>query len=493
MTQDHYKTLRKKFSDLFADKHFRVVLLLFIAGLFLRLYRLDGFVTFLGDQGRDAIIIRRILTLEHWPAIGAPTSVGQVYLGPFYYYFMAPWLALFAFNPIGLAFGTAIISSLFIVLNYFLVKDLFNEKVALISTFFITFSKTLIDFSRFSWNPNLLPIFSFLFFYFFIKARKIGNHSLYFAAGALLSFSLQLHYLALFLILAVVEILIVDFIFKKKTFNLKEFKKLSFFAAAFIFFTLPLLIFDIRHGFLNTKNFINLFKASNTVTSGNLGGFINSFNALNNYSFFINFPISISLIFLVFLIILTIKSFKNADNLRVILIFFLLTFFGISVYSGPKYAHYLGPLFVLYYLVLAYLLAKITKIKLHKPILAAVFAIFVFFNFKGLNFFSSSPSNQIEKARVVAADILENIKNDRYQLTAIPDKYSDSTYRYFLEIWGKRALDKDTLDRANELFVVCEKICWPIGNPQWEIAYFAATSVEKKWQRYDLAIYKLKH
>src|SRR3989304_699109 len=78
-----------------------------IIGVFLLFYRLENFVTFLGDQGRDAIVVKRILTGEHLPAIGAPTSVGQVYLGPFYYYFITPWLALFNFDPAGLAFGVA--------------------------------------------------------------------------------------------------------------------------------------------------------------------------------------------------------------------------------------------------------------------------------------------------------------------------------------------------------------------------------------------------
>jgi len=89
----------KKFGKLAEDKYFLAALVLFISGLFLRFYKLNGFVTFLGDQGRDAIIIKRIVSFEHFPAIGPPTSVGQVYLGPFYYYFIAPWLWLFNFEP----------------------------------------------------------------------------------------------------------------------------------------------------------------------------------------------------------------------------------------------------------------------------------------------------------------------------------------------------------------------------------------------------------
>jgi len=62
-----------------------VLIIILLAGCFLRFYRLNDFAMFLSDQGRDAIVIKRIVTGEHFPAIGAPTSIGQVYLGPFYY------------------------------------------------------------------------------------------------------------------------------------------------------------------------------------------------------------------------------------------------------------------------------------------------------------------------------------------------------------------------------------------------------------------------
>ncbi len=80
------------------SKHWLLVIVI-ITGVILRFYKLEGFVTFLGDQGRDAIILKRIVTLEHFPAIGAPTSIGQVYLGPFYYYFISPWLFFFTLSP----------------------------------------------------------------------------------------------------------------------------------------------------------------------------------------------------------------------------------------------------------------------------------------------------------------------------------------------------------------------------------------------------------
>jgi len=122
---------------------------------------------FLSDQGRDAIIIKRIVTLEHFPAIGAPTSIGQVFLGPFYYYLISPFLALFNFNPVGLAFGVAFLSIIGLIASYIAVKHELSKKTALLFLIFAGFSYIQIENSRFSWNPNLLPIFSFFTLYFF--------------------------------------------------------------------------------------------------------------------------------------------------------------------------------------------------------------------------------------------------------------------------------------------------------------------------------------
>jgi hypothetical protein len=55
---------------------------LLLVTLFLRVYRIDAYMTFLGDEGRDALMIKRILTTGDIPLLGPPTSVGNMYLGP---------------------------------------------------------------------------------------------------------------------------------------------------------------------------------------------------------------------------------------------------------------------------------------------------------------------------------------------------------------------------------------------------------------------------
>ena len=64
------------------------LILLFSA--FLRLYKIEDYMTFLGDQGRDVLIVYNILH-GHLTLLGPTSSVGGFFLGPFYYYFMAPF------------------------------------------------------------------------------------------------------------------------------------------------------------------------------------------------------------------------------------------------------------------------------------------------------------------------------------------------------------------------------------------------------------------
>lgn len=468
-----------------------VLVMALVTGVFLRFYKFTGFVTFLGDQGRDAIIIKRILTGEHFPAIGAPTSVGQVYLGPFYYYFIAPWLLLFNYNPIGLAIGVAFFSCLYLLANYFIVKELFDKKIALISTILLSFSSVLIDFSRFSWNPNLLPLFSLLTIYFVIKSLK-ENKWYYFAlSGAFLSFSIQLHYLALFLCLPISIIYLIDLLKERKQL-IHKFVYLFICLFSFILFSSPLIIFDLRHQFLNSRNFISLFRSSGTSLMAKINSLFDSFYYLNSFSFHIDLNKFLVYLLSFFLLITFITLVRKKSNIRTFFLIFLLTILGMSLYSGSKHPHYFGILYPLYYVIISYFLAFPKQFAWEKILTVFFIAGFIFLNFQKYPYFTNPVNNQISLSNNIAQKISDNIKKGKFTVTALPEKYSDSTYRYFLEIWGKRAIEKDSLEKSNELFVVCEKDCLPIiGNPQWDIAYFAPNKIIGEWKVNGVKIYKL--
>lgn len=482
--------MTKKLRELVKDKNLLLVGVLFLLGVILRFYKLGGFVTFLGDQGRDAIIIKRILTFEHFPAIGPPTSVGQVYLGPFYYYFIAPWLWLFNFDPLGLAFGVALISSLYILINYFIVRDLFDKRVALLSTLFVAFSSVLIEFSRFSWNPNLLSLFSLLTIYFFIKSFKNFSWKFFILAGAFLSFSIQLHYLALFLIPPIALFVIIQFFEQKKELK-KIFTGIVSSLATFILFSIPLVIFDLRHNFLNSNNFLKLFRSSSSSGINKVFNFLESFLAFNQYAFNAKFGIIFSsIIFILFILSLFFVIRKN-NNLRNLLIFFIVTAIGVSFYLSARYPHYFLILYPLYYILIAYFLTSLLSSNVGKFVMAVFLISFILLNSQRYYFLTARENNQIGAAQKVARIIADNSVREGYRLTSLPQQYGDYTYRYFLEIWGKKPIEKGSFARTPTLFVVCEEECKPIGDPQWDIAYFAPRKIVGTWKVNSVKIYKL--
>ena len=445
----------------------------------------------MGDQGRDAIIVKRIISLEHFPAIGAPTSIGQVYLGPFYYYFIAPWLLFFNYQPIGLAFGVALFSSLYLLINYFVVRELFDKRVALISTIFLSFSSVLIDFSRFSWNPNLLPLFTLLTVYFVIKSLKTNKWYYFALSGAFISFCIQLHYLSLFLLPPIGIIYIID-LFKYRKHAIGKLVNWLIGLFSFIIFSSPLIIFDLRHDFLNSKLFLALFQSSGTSFLTKINSLFDSFYYLNLYSFNINLNKFFVYLLLFFLTIILFTLIKKKSNLKTFIFIFLLTILGMSLYSGPKHPHYFVILYPLYYIIISNFLVFSKEIGWEKY-LTIIFVIgFIFLNFQKYPYFINPPNNQISFAKKIAQKISDNITKKKFTVTALPEKYSDSTYRYFLEVWGKRAIEKDSLNKADELFVVCEKKCdLIIGNPMWDIAYFAPNKIIGEWTVEGVKIYKL--
>ncbi len=107
------------------NKRIIALFLVLLVAAFLRLYRLEAFTEFLGDQGRTGIIIWNAWNNKIFPLVGPPVLSGQ-YLGPFFYYFMAFPFILSHFNPLGPALWMAMLGILNVFLIFFLGKKLFG-------------------------------------------------------------------------------------------------------------------------------------------------------------------------------------------------------------------------------------------------------------------------------------------------------------------------------------------------------------------------------
>src|SRR3989344_9290809 len=77
-----------------------LLILILILASFLRLYRISDYMTFLGDEGRDLLEVRKILS-GNLVFLGPRSSAADFYYGPIYFYFITPFLWLFRYDPAG--------------------------------------------------------------------------------------------------------------------------------------------------------------------------------------------------------------------------------------------------------------------------------------------------------------------------------------------------------------------------------------------------------
>ncbi len=471
--------------------------------IFLRFFNLGSHLTFLGDQGRDAIIMKRILTLEHFPAIGAPTSIGMVYLGPFYYYFMAPWLLLFGFNPLGPAIGVACLSIILGLLATIVVNKHFGKLAGIFFLFLLTFSASNISLSRFSWNPNLLPIFTFFTLYTFYRLLVDKTNSSYFknyffalVFGALFSFSFQLHYLAA-LLLPTLLIFFVYQLIKTKQIKLLLTRLIAA-LISFSFFSLPLLIFDLRHNFLNSRNFLTLFSQGNAAdSSGYWQKLLDTIIGFWQHAWQINLNSTSAIFLLILLFFAFIKFGQKSRSLfywlmLCHLIFYLLSF---GLMSSGRFEHYYTPIYYSFFLNLAVLLAiRFQNCSLCRLLIPILLLLYLLANSSKFKVYLTQGGNQIRQAQVVSRSVLSQVTRTPYQLVSIPFTEAHGQYRYFLEMFNKRPLEENSADLATELFVLCfQHECNVLNDPQWQIAVFANKKVAKIWTINNIKIYKIIH
>src|SRR3989338_6156537 len=78
-----------------------ILFLILLLAFLLRTYQLSPYLQFLGDEGRDVLVVKRMIVDHNWTLLGPSASVGGFYIGPLYYYFMIPFLALSKLDPVG--------------------------------------------------------------------------------------------------------------------------------------------------------------------------------------------------------------------------------------------------------------------------------------------------------------------------------------------------------------------------------------------------------
>ncbi len=485
-----------------------LIFVLFLAGFF-RFYKISEYMTFLGDEGRDAIVIKKILTNYDLPLIGPPTSVGNIYLGPLYYYLMTLPMAIFYLNPVAAAGMNAFFGVATVLFIYYLGKNWFGRFAGLVAAYLYAISPVTVIYSRSSWNPNPTPFFSLLTIFGFYKAYESKNFKWLILTGIGAAAAIQMHYLALILLPIIVVVWI-----KALLSNLAENKYRAFWAgtilavASFLFLMSPLVVFDIKHNFLNYRAITELFSNNDTAVSFNLLNTLSkipaifSNNLIGRYIAAENSFLQqlVALLVLMPLAGATYQVYKNRlinFGLWILNTWLLIGVLGLSFYKGSIYDHYLGFLNPAPFLLLGgvVFLISLAPKRIRWLGNGGVFIMLITLTIVNLQKspLLKPPNNQLIRTQQVAKFVINEAKGEDFNFALLAARNYDSAYQYYLDIYGHKP-QQVPFEITDQLFVVCEDaICQPINNAKYEIAGFGWAKVVSEQNIYGVKVFKLVH
>lgn len=497
-----------------------LLLILFIAS-FLRLYKIADYMTFLGDEGRDAIVVRRLLVDFDLIFIGPGTSVGNMYLGPFYYYLMAPFLLLWNFSPVGPAVMIALLGVATVFLIWLISRSLFNsnQKIAygsLIAAFLYAINPTVIKLTKFSWNPNIMPFFSLIFVWCVWQFWSRRNYLWLAISGVIYGIMLQSHYMGAVMFLFFLPFWVLSF--RKELLvgtKLGEFAKKSILGIiGFMAIMSPLLFFDAKHGFRNFKSLgYFLFTKDSTVSisaSSFTNGFVARFNEVASSLFYFGhknlaqFALFFTIVFTLWLIVRYKKIKQEKNPAYLMLIFWLLVgFIGLGVFHDRIFDHYYAFMFPAPFLLLGAVIDFENSLKKQSVFLVLFLTLAILVSYLSVNnsHLRYKPNNQLQRTELIAHKMIEESGGKSFNIAVISDNNYEGAYMYFLE---REDADVKVIDPQKEmetvteqLFVVCEykdiTKCQPTSNPKSEIANFGWSKVDTSWMFDSIVLFKLSH
>jgi 4-amino-4-deoxy-L-arabinose transferase-like glycosyltransferase len=503
-----------------------VLICILLAAAYLRLYKISAYMTFLGDEGRDMLVVKHMIVDHKFTLLGPTASVGGFFLGPIYYYFMLPFVWLWHMDPSGAAVMVALFGIATVWLMYHAISDMFGRRVGLLASALYALSPLVIAYSRSSWNPNLVPFFSLGIVYFLWKSVVREKPRLLFWVGVGLGIGLQLHYLFLFMFPVVLGWYL---LFGRKK------KWIPSYALGILGFLVgygPFLAFELRHGFPNTISiyrflmegkdtgfvFMTFVTTLGDVTYRLFGRLLYRLPPPEQWKLLPAstkqwWALTVELTRWIAILLLAVKGTvllrmkKVATGARpsvlaytLLALWFVIPVLLFGLYKKAIYDYYFGILFPLPFILLSLIASMASRKRIGAAVVVPAFAFLLWFNWQGRPFVSP-PNNQLGQARFIATEALAKADGKPFNFALMANFNSDHAYRYFFEVAGNApvtienlANDPERKTVTDQLIVICElPECKPLGASLWEIAGFGRAEIAGEWQVSFVKVIRLVH
>lgn len=225
---------------------------------FLRFYKLPDLFHWTLDEEFWAYIPFNIATGYHIPLIGGPISGTGLYLGPLFVWLMALPFWLTGGDPLGAALVVSTLGVLTTALIFWAGKSLFDKGTGLVAALLSASAFLMVIYDRKYWNASPIPLFSILTLICLYNIAK-GRLRWTYILAVVLAFAFHSHMTSGVLLLLVP----VSWILLKLSATKKEIYQSM---GIFLVLQLPLLLFELRHQFLNSKALISFLTKPKTST-----------------------------------------------------------------------------------------------------------------------------------------------------------------------------------------------------------------------------------
>ncbi|MCX7996245.1 MAG: hypothetical protein N2691_00595 [Patescibacteria group bacterium] len=278
-----------------------------------RFWNLDGRIIFDWDQESYAYPLKAI-TQGDFTLIGQRTTHERgFFLGPHFTYLMLPFYAAASMHPWGSLGAVVFFNLLFAGAGVFIIQRLFGWKAVGFFFIFWALHTYMIQYDITPWGPILLPTGILATLYCLYMITKKEHIVWWLMLGLICGFTLQMHFQFVF-ILAFAGIFLMRHWYDTKR---VPWRNIGVAFAGFAFMFLPLLIFDLRNDFFNSKAFVNFFFGSGT--EGAIKAWNNWMPVFANFMqpFFGSPSVPLGLLFYAVVLVTAIGNLRRSKGFRV--------------------------------------------------------------------------------------------------------------------------------------------------------------------------------
>ncbi|MDO8619247.1 MAG: glycosyltransferase family 39 protein [Candidatus Daviesbacteria bacterium] len=226
-----------------------ILIIILLICLFFRTYDVVGRFEFAHDGDLYSWIVKDIIVNHHYRLIGQLTSAPGIFIGPLFYYSLVPFFMVFNMSPIGALVLATIIGLITTFSFYWVFSKLFNKEIGLIASFLDAALLYFVNFDRWVVPTVYTNLWTIWYFYAVIMLAR-GNFAILPLLGILVGLIWQVHIALIPALIAVPTAIIIS----RKLPNLKQ--SITFVVTLAIT-SLPLILFESRHGFSQTQALIH--------------------------------------------------------------------------------------------------------------------------------------------------------------------------------------------------------------------------------------------